>query len=919
MTANLNLDACWGPFSPVYLGLTRILCPSRGATADLALSIERLAPRTVVLPNNTFDYSQNVVTGDRRTVIRAVPESVAADYSTFSIRYLLDPCGDWALARFAVLSRSRVHCTLRFHNSSDQLRRYRCGLGLLASDPRKPIRLKTALQPWWLPANQYHSLTAYQQAFGMGCRACVSRAFNWGLEETVLAQAFGGWSGDRVTYRFQLPEALRNGQLYFRYVKYGDYNHPWEISINGRPTRFRFPRTWAIPGGGYGKNRDAWAEWRLLRVPLGAVPAGDVDVALQPINPPNNDLGRIWLDGMLFSEGLLPGDEGSAETLPTRLTDVRRKAAARLTLTAANAQSARFRICMPDLPDHWVTIAAETIRLHARTGSGSLLADLRTRAGQTAPTMERDAETTTWGALDTDAIAVPPGAERCVALTFSIATAASEAFDNAARTPRDAQPRPCGQPVQAGRPYASMIERLRDTLLFNINYPFPFEGRYTHYLVPSKFFPLPYSWDGGFAAVGLSTFAPAMAWRQTGFFMAADTDAFPFFYCGSPVPTPLYALWDTLQNTRDAGALERLYNGAARMHDFYLGRTPGSQVNAHHDGLLSTYAYNYNLGIDDHPIQRWAEHNHLTRQGLYSIILMSQVLRCARIMRNLARRLGRESDVERFRKDVELLSGIIDRNMWDPESGLYGWLYRKPSGAVAPVVLDGCAGDRSACAFLPLFAGITSRKAPLIDALFDPDRFRTPHGISSVDRQAPSYNPDGYWNGSVWPVMQWYLWRGLLEAGAPGPAREIAETILATWQQAWDREHYLGEHFRLKLERMSGAPNFGGLSAALLPMHAAYFKPYHVTPQFEVMLLDVRADPVRDRLDLRFCAPFLETPDHDLLLNMGRGGARYAVTHNNRPQGIHTADAQGHLSLKLPRPTGEDRLSLRLAEDKART
>lgn len=336
------------------------------------------------------------------------------------------------------------------------------------------------------------------------------------------------------------------------------------------------------------------------------------------------------------------------------------------------------------------------------------------------------------------------------------------------------------------------------------------------------------------------------------------------------------------------------------MYDFYLGRTPGSIVNAAGDGMLSTYPYYYNLGIDDHPIQRMAEKEQLTSKGLYSIILMAQILRIARIMRNIAMLLNHTTDAEQYRHDADLLSDIIDNRMWDGKSGLYGWLCRTENG-VEPVIMDDCAGDRSACAFLPLFAGQTAHKERLIQQMMNPSCFLTPFGISSVDMSAPSYNPHGYWNGGIWPVMQWYLWRGLLESGEPLLARQVAETILRTWQIFFEKEHYLGEHFMITPEQMNGAPNFGGLSAVLLPMHAAYFTAYQVTACYDVIVLKKSADCETDTLSLLLSAPFLQMEFYDLLVNMGCGDTRYECIVNGKRYGDFIADRYGHLSLRLPR------------------
>lgn len=85
------------------------------------------------------------------------------------------------------------------------------------------------------------------------------------------------------------------------------------------------------------------------------------------------------------------------------------------------------------------------------------------------------------------------------------------------------------------------------------------------------------------------------------------------------------------------------------------------------DGLLNTYPYNYNLGIDDHPIQRWAEKQQLTRKGLCSIILMPQMLRISRITRNIATLLERDEDAEQYYQvtacyDVIILKKSVDKS-----------------------------------------------------------------------------------------------------------------------------------------------------------------------------------------------------------------------------------------------------------------
>jgi hypothetical protein len=898
MTGRLDLKTSWGPFSSLYLGISHILDASQGSMADLALFVGRLAPQSIVLPDNAFDYVQSMADGNRRAAVSAVPEEVSPDYSSYALRYYLDPQGDMALARFTVEASSRVRCEITFSNASDQPREYFYGLGLSVSDTRKKVLLKEGLRPWWIPASDYASIEAYQKAFALGCRQCLTRSFSWDIEEEVLAQAFGGWPEDCVTYRTTLPKPLKEGFLYFRYIKYGEPNPTWELRVNGRITEFHFPQTWAIPGGGWGKNRDAYEEWGLLRVAVGSVPETDVTIELRCLESPGNDTARIWLDGMLFSDGTLPGDQG--ELSPPAIVEEPPRENAFVRLESSNGRSAEFEIGLPEEEKRRMTITLDQEPCRAQTGTGSLVAHLRERWEMPPARAIRDSKVSPWGLTESAPIAIPAGETRTVSFTVE--------FDSESAAP--VSERPCRLPVSLTGPYSTMASRLADILLFNVNYPMRLFGEPSAYYVPAKFFPVPYTWDGGLIAVGLATFAPDLALQQAAYFIADEEHDFPLVYGGSPVPTSLYALWDVYQATQDLADLAGVYSGAKRMYDFYLGRTPGSLVNFQNEGTLSTYAYNYNLGLDDHPIQRWAEACNLTSKGLYSIILMPQILRMSRIMRNIAILLNHDADAEVYRSDIEVLSGVIEGRMWDEESGRYGWLRRTETG-VERVVFDGSSGDPTVCAFLPLFAGLTAHKERLIAQMMDPERFLVEYGMSSVDMRAPSYNPNGYINGGVWPMLQWYMWRGLLEAGEPALARQLAELILTAWQHAYDSEHYIGEHIMINQQRMNGAPNFGGLSSVLLPMRAAYYQAYQVTTLYDVIVLRKTIDQPNDTLGLSLSAPCLERGTHDLQVNMGCGDACYAVTLNGQPHGEFFSDAAGHLSLKLPRPAGVDEVLLK--------
>ena len=117
MTGELNLKTKWGPLSPNYLGISHILDAGRGSMADLPLFVGRSDPASVVIPDSAFDFVQNTEDGDRRATVGAVPEDVSPDYSSYALRYFLDPQGDTALARFIVESDLQARCEITFRNA----------------------------------------------------------------------------------------------------------------------------------------------------------------------------------------------------------------------------------------------------------------------------------------------------------------------------------------------------------------------------------------------------------------------------------------------------------------------------------------------------------------------------------------------------------------------------------------------------------------------------------------------------------------------------------------------------------------------------------------------------------------------------------------------------------------------------------
>lgn len=142
----------------------------------------------------------------------------------------------------------------------------------------------------------------------------------------------------------------------------------------------------------------------------------------------------------------------------------------------------------------------------------------------------------------------------------------------------------------------------------------------------------------------------------------------------------------------------------------------------------------------------------------------------------------------------------------------------------------------------PLVAGICSReqKERLLYFLTSDKHLWTDIGISTVDKSAPYYRVDGYWNGAVWMPHQWFLWKTMLDIGMGDFAYKIAKTALDVWEREVSRSYHCFEHFMIESGRGVGWHEFGGLSSPVLCWFEAYFRAGTLTCGFDVWVVEKR-------------------------------------------------------------------------------
>ena len=116
----------------------------------------------------------------------------------------------------------------------------------------------------------------------------------------------------------------------------------------------------------------------------------------------------------------------------------------------------------------------------------------------------------------------------------------------------------------------------------------------------------------------------------------------------------------------------------------------------------------------------------------------------------------------------ELAGALGDR--WSDEAGT--WVDAGPTA-------DGSGRARTLDGLLPLLVEDDPRQAAtVIDQLLDPTAHGGPAGPTGVHRGEPSFDPDAYWRGPVWPQLA-YLMVLATDRHSPVSARTLARTTVA--------------------------------------------------------------------------------------------------------------------------------------------
>jgi len=257
-----------------------------------------------------------------------------------------------------------------------------------------------------------------------------------------------------------------------------------------------------------------------------------------------------------------------------------------------------------------------------------------------------------------------------------------------------------------------------------------------------------------------------------------------------------------------------------------------------------------------------------------------------KLMARMARELGRPEAAEAFEARAEATAAGV-MGMWSEAAGLFMDRFEAGHGEIP---------TRTPGGVIPLISGLCDeRQVDRMTAnLTDPRLFWTEYPVTTLDLADPDYNDTdeyfSYWNGRVWPPVNWLIAEGLCLAGRYDVASELVARSLRMCMatgEPWLTESYHPRTGYPYLTHNTFNYIWGGLFADMLLRRVAGLQPYAARDTLIVNPLP--GGPGRIALtDVRFGAHAVDV----VLVREGEGVALSLSHRGERPLVLVTSAGQ---------------------------
>ena len=407
-----------------------------------------------------------------------------------------------------------------------------------------------------------------------------------------------------------------------------------------------------------------------------------------------------------------------------------------------------------------------------------------------------------------------------------------------------------------GKKYELSCNILKSTVMVNAVYPIYKHGEYIIHHTPGKRWDCLYTWDSGFIGLGMNDYAPHFADYSLDLYLSDESNPdYAFLHHGSPVPVQMYQFLEIMKRRNNKAGMKELYPRLKLYYDFLAGKVRGSTTAKLKSGLTTTYDYFYSTsGMDDYPAQV-AMMDRNIRDTTAPVLSSSQLIRCAKILRMTADKLGISEDVKTYEEDIARITDALNKYSWDKDSGYYSYVLHdkdyNPTGFM--LTEDGENQNKGLDGIYPIIAGVCDeeQKNAILAHLKNEKEMLSPYGISAVDMTAGYFMVNGYWNGNVWFPHQWFIWKSMLDLGETDFAYTIAKLALDVWKREVDYSYYTFEMVNVVTGRGGWFHNFGGLSTPITMWANAYYKAGTLNTGFDTWVDEVNFNADNTKLDAK--------------------------------------------------------------------
>ena len=228
----------------------------------------------------------------------------------------------------------------------------------------------------------------------------------------------------------------------------------------------------------------------------------------------------------------------------------------------------------------------------------------------------------------------------------------------------------------------------------------------------------------------------------------------------------------------------------ARMNDGLLSYGSNLAKNPYHAPDTHTkITAGYESGMDDSPMYAGVPFNPVKNtMELQDVGLNSLYVADCAALEEIARILGHDTDIPQIEQRRKVIADHMSK-LWDRQMGLY--LNRRTdtgelSNAVSPT------------AFYPMIAGLVehAQAQVMVQRYLDNDaEFGGQYVIPSIARSDPAFPRQRYWQGAVWPPLNFLVYLGLRDAGMREASHELATKSNAMFLNGWEKNGIISENY----------------------------------------------------------------------------------------------------------------------------